>query len=214
MKAKIKTDNIERRFTPTKIEVRTETRDDKEVKEIKFTPIVFNKRADLGWFEEIIDPKAFDGLIATQDIRALKNHNPNYPLARSNKGEGTLSIDIDENGVNCSFIPRDRSYVNDLIDEIEAEDISQGSFAFRTVPGTGVVWERSEKYGEGGLRVVKKVENWSDVSIVTYPAYPDTSVAKRSHDDYIAEKEPAKEPENKNKSLGLRQAQININKNH
>ena len=200
-------EGAERRFLASEIEVRAN--DNGEMNTIDFTPIVFNSTADLGWFEERIEPGAFDGLIETQDVRALKNHDPNYVLARSNKGQGTLLMKIDDSGVHCSFEPRDRSYMNDLKDEIKSGDISQGSFAFSVEEQE---WRDSQKYGEKGLRVIKKIRGWYDVSIVTYPAYPDTTVA-RSLFDATKKKYTPTEGTKTKWPASLRKAQLIINQN-
>ena len=66
---------------------------------------VFNSRSkDLGGFTEIIDPSAFEGVIEKSDVLALLNHDQDRGvLARSRKGVGSLTLNIDERGLYYSF---------------------------------------------------------------------------------------------------------------
>ena len=56
-----------------------------------------------------------------------------------------------------------------------------------------------EKEGENELRQIKKFETLYDVSPVTFPAYQDTTVGKRSWEAHLAEKE--KETETQKRTL-------------
>ena len=62
------------------IEVRNfniELREDGESRFVEGYASVFNSRSrDLGGFQEIILPGAFDGLIEKSDVRCLLDHNP------------------------------------------------------------------------------------------------------------------------------------------
>ena len=62
---------------------------------------------------------------------------------------------------------------------IERGDVSQSSFGFTVASDE---WRKEE--GEE-VRYIKKLKRLFDVSPVTFPAYPDTDVAKRSHDEFI-----------------------------
>jgi len=56
--------------------------------------IVFNSDSnDLGGFTERINPNALNGVIEKSDVLCLLNHNEDKGvLARSNKGEGSLTL--------------------------------------------------------------------------------------------------------------------------
>ena len=43
-------------------------------------------------------------------------------------------------------------------------------------------WEKSDKYGDLSLHIIKEVDELFDVSPVTYPAYVDTEAEARSLD--------------------------------
>jgi HK97 family phage prohead protease len=133
---------------------------------------VFNTEADiLGLFSERIAPGAFARAIAEDDVRALWNHDPNYPLGRTRAG--TLVLREDEVGLLTETVPPDTSYARDLLVSIGRGDVSQMSFAFRV---------RREEWSERAtdwLRTILEVELF-DVSPVTYSAYPTTDVGVRS----------------------------------
>ncbi|MCE7997049.1 MAG: HK97 family phage prohead protease [Roseivirga sp.] len=172
-----KIEGAERRFflAPVTVELRADDEDKPAV--IEGYAGLFNKRTDMGWYEEEILPGFFDDVL-DDDVRCLFNHNPNYILARSVKGKGTLTLTIDKKGLKYRYETPDRSYAKDLADAIDKGDVSQSSFAFRA---SETVWiERGE--GEKDLRQLKKAERLYDVSPVTYAAYNDTTVAKRSFD--------------------------------
>jgi HK97 family phage prohead protease len=136
---------------------------------------VVNKRTNLGWFEEEIMPGAFDSVLK-DDVRALFNHDPNFPLARSVDGQGTLKLSIDDNGdLRYSYKTPNRTYAKDLDDAIRSGDVSQSSFAFSIKREEWI-----QRDGKPELRQILEIEKLYDVSPVTYPAYQDTSVAKRS----------------------------------
>lgn len=168
-------EGAERRFIAPKIEVRADG-DDSIVEGIA---AVVNKTTDLGWFEERIEKGAFDEVLK-DDVRALFNHDPNFVLARSNGGKGTLSLFITEGGdLGYRYKTPDRSFAKDLQDAIRTGDVSQSSFAFSIAEEK---WEFANKENgrEKDLRSITKIERLYDVAPVTYPAYADTSVAARS----------------------------------
>jgi HK97 family phage prohead protease len=166
-------DGAERRHISHKVEIRAE--DDETT--IEGVAAVVNKRTNLGWFEEEIMPGAFDNVLQ-DDVRALFNHDPNFPLARSVNGEGTLNLSVAENGdLRYSYKTPNRTFARDLEDAIKSGDVSQSSFAFSIEDETWI-----ERSGKPDLRQITQLKRLYDVSPVTYPAYADTSVAKRSFD--------------------------------
>jgi hypothetical protein len=132
---------------------------------------LFDSTADLGWFMEIIEPKAFDSADMS-DVRALFNHDPNQILARSSNKSLTLSID--ERGLKFAFVAPNTTIGNDCLENIRTGLVSQCSFAFT------VEKDREEKRNGKTTRIIERVGTVYDVSPVTYPAYPETSVSVRS----------------------------------
>lgn len=135
---------------------------------------VFNKLSeDLGGFKEKIDPGTFKKSIEKDDIRALFNHDANYILGRNKAG--TLTLTEDEKGLNIEIDPPDTQYARDLQESIKRGDINQMSFGFVVINDS---WDFEK--GKEAIRTLKEVRLF-DVSPVTYPAYPQTSVKIRSY---------------------------------
>lgn len=168
----------------------------------------FNSETVIGnhWqYREVILPGAFDDVLK-DDIRALFNHDPNQILARSINGKGTLEVFVDETGLKYRYTTPDRTYAKDLQNAIENGDVSQSSFAFKILEQRWV-----EKEGVMELREIVKFEKIYDVSPVTYPAYADTEVAKRSLVTSHDENNPVEK--RNEKELSAFEAQIFINQN-
>ena len=128
---------------------------------------------DMGEFIERIDPKAFENLQG-QDIRALYNHDANYVLARWNKGQGTLNVSADERGLAYAFELPNTSLGNDIKEQLKRGDINQSSWSFT------IKKDEWNTRGAKPVRTITEVGKIYDVSLVTFPANPDTSVALRS----------------------------------
>lgn len=150
-----------------------------------------------GWFQEVVRPGFFDDVL-NDDVRCLKNHDANYILARSNAGKGTLSLSVDDIGLKYSYTTPDISYARDLQTSIERGDVSQSSFSFMPKE---VRW--TEKEGELELRELIKCETLYDVSPVTFPAYNNTEVAKRSWEAHKQEKQAATRNENEGEGVKI-----------
>ena len=134
---------------------------------------VFNQEAEIwdGLFE-VVRPGAFLNTIQIADVRALKNHDPNYILGRNRAG--TLRLSEDETGLRYEIDVPDISYANDLYVSLQRGDISQSSYAFLPVRET---WTSR---GDGTeLRELHEVELF-DVSPVTYPAFVGADAQARS----------------------------------
>ena len=144
---------------------------------------VFDKWSeDLGGFREKIRAGAFKKAIGKSDVRGLFNHDSNYVLGR--QSNGTLTIKEDKNGLWMEIDPPDTQIIRDLVlAPIKRGDIKEQSFAFVVANG-GDEWKNlhGEKPDEPATRTIIEVDELFDVSPVTYPAYPDTSVALRSMD--------------------------------
>ena len=134
---------------------------------------VFEKQSeDLGGFRETIQRGAFKDAIANSDVRALFNHDANMILARNTSG--TLRLEEDNIGLKYSFEAPQTQMGNDLLEMIKRGDINQSSFGFTVEEDS---WDDDAGYM---VRTIKKIKRLFDVSAVTYPAYPDASVALRS----------------------------------
>lgn len=144
---------------------------------------VFNRDSELiaGSFIERIAPGAFRESIAKgDDVRALINHDPSLILARTISR--TLLLREDQHGLYVEIQIPKTTYAQDLLESTKRGDISQMSFGFTVSPG-GERWERGQN-GAPDIRTLLSVRLF-DVSPVTYPAYPDTDVAVRSHSQFV-----------------------------
>jgi len=137
------------------------------------------------YFYEVIARGAFDHL-SFEGVVALFNHDQNLPLARYGAG---LSLGVDERGLWYEFALPDTTTASDLRALLKAGIISQSSFAF-TVEDDGQSWEEIRS-NDGKVitttRTIKRIGALYDVSLVTRPAYADTSVALRALHAHRAE---------------------------
>ncbi len=138
--------------------------------------------SEMGWYDEEIAAGAFDGADIS-DVRALFNHDPNLLLARTKSG--TLKLDVDQKGLSYEFDAPNTTAGNDLLEMLRRGDVSQSSFAF-TIKKEAWIEEKGMKRPK---RRILEIDRLYDVSPVTYPAYLDTTAAKRSFDAYHKEHE-------------------------
>ena len=141
---------------------------------------------DLGYFREKIKRGAFDEALKTSDIRCLKNHDPNLILGRTTSK--TLRLVSNSVGLKFDNDMPDTNAGKDTREEIRRGDISGCSFSF-------TVDEEDWKYfkDKPSERTIIKVGRLFDVGPVTYPAYPDTTVAARSLEENKKQKTEAEE---------------------
>ena len=163
-----------------------ELRNEPESRHIEGYGSVFNERSlDLGGFVEMIAPGAFDGVIERSDVKCYLDHNPEKGiLARSRNGKGSLSLVVDEKGLQYSFDAPKTNLGDEVVEGLKRGDYSQSSFAF-TVDDEVWTKEADGTY----LRTITKIGGLYDVSIVANPAYEGTSVALRSLDAFKAQEE-------------------------
>ena len=138
---------------------------------------VFDKLSvDLGGFKERIKRGAFNNAIKDgDDVRALWNHNPDLVLGRT---PDTLKLREDDAGLRMEIdLDGAPEQVRDLTRSIQRGDVTQASFAFNLRSENGDSWHEEE---DGTMIRTLLDLRLSDVSPVTYPAYPDTDVATRS----------------------------------
>ena len=141
---------------------------------------VFNSRIKLGpGIFEIVAPGAFqDSLKAKQDVRLLVDHDSSKLLGR--RSAGTLRLSEDDHGLAVSADLPPTSLGNDVAILMERGDLTGMSFQFETPPAE----EEWSKVKGGELRTLKKL-NLIDVSLVTFPAYPDATAALRSRPSHF-----------------------------
>jgi len=132
----------------------------------------FGQPYDMGWYTETVDGDAFKRTLGTKpDVRLLINHE-GLPLARTTSG--TLTLDTDKHGlIVLAELDVSDPDVAALAPKMKRGDLNQMSFAFRT---TEDIWENDMT-----KRTLLALDlNDGDVSVVTYPANPNATVAIRS----------------------------------
>jgi len=131
-------------------------------------------------FKEVLMPGAFRKAVESkQDAAFLINHDPNKLLGRVSSG--TLRLRDTAAGLEfeCDF--PDTEAARSAYVSIQRGDMHGCSFGFGTEQGDDE-WEMvddDERGKKTALRKIRNISQLSDVSAVTYPAYPNTSVAAR-----------------------------------
>lgn len=132
---------------------------------------VFNSEYEM-WSgaTESIDSGAFDDALS-DDIRCLINHDTTLVLGRTKNK--TLQLSVDSSGLwgEVKINPKDTDALN-LYERVKRGDVDQCSFGF------DILEEEFEDRGTSVHWTIKKVKLY-EVSIVTFPAYEDTSVSAR-----------------------------------
>lgn len=180
--------NITRIFD---VELRAKQGDNREVEGYA---VVFNASTDLGYFTEEIDKHAFDNCDMS-DVYLLFNHDENQILAGT--ANNSLQLKIDERGLFQTSQIVDTSIGEDIFKLVKNGLIKKMSFGFSIDKDGGEEWISHE---EKDHRIIKKINKLYDVSLVTYPAYEQTSAYARCQNDemaseYLRRKEQSKKME-------------------
>ena len=131
---------------------------------------VFNDASVPLPFKERIAPGAFRKTLSeSPDVRLLINHE-GLPLARTKNG--TLTLTEDDRGLRFDAELADTQEARDIYTLVQRGDVDQMSFAFRVIRQN---WSKDKT--ERTLTEVSLADG--DVSVVTYPAYPTTTVEAR-----------------------------------
>lgn len=145
--------------------------------------VVFDSPSqDIGFIEVIKRGAITQETIDNCDVFAKLNHEDDKILARSNKGQGSLKLTVDDKGLYYEFNAPNNDLGNTLLEHIKRGEISQSSFAFALNLDDKNVqnWEKRD----GKLyRTINKIDYLFDVSPVFTPAYTATSVDKRDLED-------------------------------
>ncbi len=184
MEKKITTNDIEMRCTLS--DVRIEQRDDSAAgRTISGYAAKFEAWSEpvMGWFREQIARDAFVDCDMS-DVVMCYNHNAESILARTSSG--TLTLSTDDVGLRFSFAAPNTTLGNDMVELVRRGDIAKCSFKF-TVDADE--WRYADK--DNGLeydeRTVRHISKLYDVSLVVYPAYPDTEASLRHLEEHKAQ---------------------------
>jgi HK97 family phage prohead protease len=153
-----------------------QTRQENDTKYIEGYFIRFNEETELwdGAFEEVA-PEAVDDSLKNNDIRCLFNHDTSIVLGRT--GNGTLELKKDTKGIfgRVKINPNDKQAL-DIYARIERGDINACSFGFN------IIKEDIQNRDDGSVKFILREIDLKEVSPVTFPAYPTTSISARKKD--------------------------------
>jgi HK97 family phage prohead protease len=134
-------------------------------------------------------------VLQKSDIILNLNHNSNVVNVlgryRNNPDKDTLKLEMRGDGIDCECDLPETTAANDTLTLIKRGVITGMSFAFDDDyedSENGVSYEKTNDIEDGKvvwLRHVKRITALYDVSIVTHPAYEQTSVATRESSDRI-----------------------------
>lgn len=133
------------------------------------TPTIINDK--FGSYKEIIKSGALSD-ISFDDTTLLYNHDlSKVPLARSPK---TMQLFVEDNGVKMIANLANTENAKEIYAAVKRGDLSGMSFAFK-VPKGGDYFDPNTN-----TRTINKIEKIYEVSILPFPAYPQTSVEART----------------------------------
>lgn len=138
-------------------------------------------------YYEVLEPGCVTReMLDEQDIKLTMFHDRQLVLARSNKGNGTLSYEVDKVGVKFWAEMPHTVDGDKALELVSRGDIAGCSFIYSTDEGdseNAVSYERLDEKGDDGedilLRHVKRIDSVYDFTITTDPAYEQTDVSKR-----------------------------------
>jgi len=158
---------------------------------------VFNKDSeDFGGWVERIAPGAFSNVLSDSDTVALFNHSINHPLGRNMVN---VTLTQDDVGLFYKIQMPDTNLAYDILELVKGGIINKSSFAFTV--GSETFMKGDDKAGTPNMRIINTIEKLYDVAPVTYPAYPDTSVASRSFSKFKEQTEAEKNTEEKKEEI-------------
>lgn len=146
----------------------------------------FNQRSKkLGNYYEVISSNALNG-VDLSDVKCLVDHDYSKVLGRTTAD--TLRLEVDKIGLKFTCIIPNTSYANDLYESINRGDITECSFEF-TLNEKNKLAQTIARLSDGTyLRTINQFKDLREVSIVSNPAYFETSAKiKRDYQNAIDE---------------------------
>ena len=163
-------ENIEYRyFDSTELETRSPTNTG-FIGQIAGYAIKFNTPSTaMAPFIEYIAPIALDN-VDLSDVLALYNHDYANVLGRVDAG--TLKLSIDKVGLHFVLDMPDTTVGHDVYNNIKAGNLKGMSFGFSVADG-GDSWQQGVSKP---IRTINQLQTLGEISVVSKPAYDDTSI--------------------------------------
>lgn len=135
-------------------------------------------------FFEMILPGAVEQSMSQNDILAYREHNPEMLLGR--KSAGTLKLEKRADGLYATIDIPDTSYGRDTLESARRGDLAGFSFGFNKPVARTYTNKEGMKIREISAMDLR------EVSVVSSPAYNDTTLSVRS-EDFVPETDMKKE---------------------
>lgn len=144
---------------------------------IRFSsPTVIGDMSTNGFKEEFAGG-VFTKTLQERDTVLLDNHDSGKPIAR--KSAGTLRLVQAADELRWDADPVDTSYARDAAANIKAGNYGGCSIGFRAVKEDWYDADGNPSNASTGVRRVVREAELPELSVVTFPAYTDTSVSAR-----------------------------------
>lgn len=181
--------------------------EDEGKKKVRGYPILFNTPTQIyGDWREMIDRGALDGVDLSK-LRLLVGHNNESLLARA---DVNLRCEIDDVGLFIEADLPDTQLARDTFELVSKGILDGMSFAF---------WiEEMKTNWEEKIDTILKFKEVPEVSIVTFPAYPQTVVMASETTDEVdinnnIQEDPTEDPSEDPKEDALKNALIKLIEN-
>lgn len=135
-----------------------------------------------GSFREQIKPGAFAGALTGGENTVFRTEHRDLPLADT----ATKTLRLSEDDVGLRFeadLDETDPDVQRLLPKVRRGTMRSMSFAFKIAKG-GDAWERADGMLQRSVNIIDRLV---DVSPVSFPAYPETSIALRSLVEFEAQ---------------------------
>jgi HK97 family phage prohead protease len=144
---------------------------------VGYAAVYATESKDFGGWREVIRPGSFTDALKdpSTDIRMLYQHNTSNVMAR--QSAGTLRLTEDEHGLRIEADLTDTNINRDALSDIRAGNLDAMSVGMPKVT-VKATWEKKVGYD---LRTINKA-GLAEVSVVTWAAYEDTSIAARDYE--------------------------------
>ena len=148
------------------------------------TPIVFDQKTDMGWYVETISRDALKDT-ELKDVPLLVGHNTSMiPLARSrnNNANSTMQLSVNEKGmdIRADLDVENNPKAKELYSAVQRGDMNGMSFMFTVDKDS---WDDIDT--DYPKRTIMSIRRVFEVSAVTFPAYPQTTIQAASEGETL-----------------------------